>query len=199
VSIKWRCDGDQDCANGFDEIDCLPRNCSKSEFRCKNGRCIANSSVCDHIDDCRDMSDEICRKYQKFRSARFDMTDSLSYLHTRLRHLTVQLSADRQCLASEFRCHKGGCISLQWHCDQQMDCQDGSDELDCGKSDHDLSSVALLNTLSHHLSFPAAKGLIHKTQQKNLLNSRILRFFPSLFFLPEHFLVFRIRSCSSIY
>ncbi|RWS07609.1 hypothetical protein B4U79_17984 [Dinothrombium tinctorium] len=37
----------------------------------------------------------------------------------------------RPCATSEFRCHKGGCISLQWHCDSDIDCQDGSDELDC--------------------------------------------------------------------
>ena len=39
----------------------------------------------------------------------------------------------RDCATSEFRCHNGGCISLQWHCDSDIDCKDGSDELDCGK------------------------------------------------------------------
>ena len=62
VPQKFVCDGDLDClSNGKDELDCLPRNCSANEFRCKNGRCIPNASVCDHLDDCRDMSDEICR------------------------------------------------------------------------------------------------------------------------------------------
>uniref|UniRef100_T1KEV8 EGF-like domain-containing protein n=1 Tax=Tetranychus urticae TaxID=32264 RepID=T1KEV8_TETUR len=42
-------------------------------------------------------------------------------------------SENRPCASSEFRCHKGGCISLQWHCDSDIDCKDGSDELDCDK------------------------------------------------------------------
>ncbi|XP_053206741.1 low-density lipoprotein receptor-related protein 4-like [Panonychus citri] len=43
----------------------------------------------------------------------------------------AKFSESRPCASSEFRCHKGGCISLQWHCDSDIDCKDGSDELDC--------------------------------------------------------------------
>ncbi len=43
---------------------CLPerttevRNCTESEFRCNNLRCIRSRYKCDHQDDCGDNSDE---------------------------------------------------------------------------------------------------------------------------------------------
>ena len=37
--------------------------CKPSEFRCDNGECIDESSVCDEHSDCRDLSDELnCSK-----------------------------------------------------------------------------------------------------------------------------------------
>uniref|UniRef100_A0A2H1V0S3 SFRICE_030181 n=1 Tax=Spodoptera frugiperda TaxID=7108 RepID=A0A2H1V0S3_SPOFR len=34
----------------------------------------------------------------------------------------------RTCTQSEFRCKTGRCIPLSWHCDNEKDCPDGSDE-----------------------------------------------------------------------
>ena len=36
-----------------------------------------------------------------------------------------ETSQERQCSASEFKCHHGGCISLAWLCDKQIDCEGG--------------------------------------------------------------------------
>lgn len=36
----------------------LYRNCSESEFRCKNDKCIQGKWRCDHDNDCGDLSDE---------------------------------------------------------------------------------------------------------------------------------------------
>ncbi len=36
-----------------------------------------------------------------------------------------------QCSDQEFGCYDGTCVSLESHCDEVDDCDDGSDELDC--------------------------------------------------------------------
>ena len=41
--------------------------------------------------------------------------------------------ADRVCSYYSFRCQNGQCISFHLWCDGQYDCDDGSDETNCGK------------------------------------------------------------------
>ena len=40
------------------------------------------------------------------------------------------------CHADEMQCRDGGCITSSWRCDRHMDCDDGSDEDDCGTVNH---------------------------------------------------------------
>lgn len=42
-------------------------------------------------------------------------------------------SAPRACTESEFRCDNLHCIPDRWVCDHDNDCEDNSDERDCGK------------------------------------------------------------------
>lgn len=38
------------------------------------------------------------------------------------------VSASRTCTQNEFRCGNGICIPTQWQCDNEKDCNDGTDE-----------------------------------------------------------------------
>ncbi|CAJ0919748.1 unnamed protein product [Ranitomeya imitator] len=151
VPRRWLCDGDKDCQDGADEsvhAGCVFNNtCDSKEFMCQNQQCIPKQFVCDHDADCSDGSDEspeceypTCGP-DEFRCANgrcllnkqwecdgeFDCHDKSDEAPKNPRCT----STEGKCNDTFYLCKNSKCIPEHLMCDNNNDCGDGSDELNC--------------------------------------------------------------------
>ncbi|XP_077160383.1 SCO-spondin-like isoform X2 [Paroedura picta] len=126
------CNGQQDCPSGADEAFCPGQvTCAPGQWPCPDGICVSRIQVCDGVRDCSDGADENPAQCWLAQTTALVATGPSSL------PVTPPASADRTlgppCGQYEFHCHSGECQPRGWVCDDEADCLDGSDELNCSR------------------------------------------------------------------
>jgi len=148
IDVTWRCDGEDDCTGGTDEVGCAAGCANSNNFLCDNGVCIPIAYKCDLDDDCGDHSDEKKCPAATCAPHQFKCDNGQCIAGG----WKCDGGADCYDQSDERNCSTGGCpvgqkpcphsngtttpgnfqcIDPTWLCDGDNDCGDNSDETAC--------------------------------------------------------------------
>uniref|UniRef100_A0A8C7S790 Low density lipoprotein receptor a n=1 Tax=Oncorhynchus mykiss TaxID=8022 RepID=A0A8C7S790_ONCMY len=100
-------------------VDVLPASlsCRTTEFSCGGhlNQCVPSTWLCDGKADCENgVDEESCGKWLPSNT-----------------RISVPPTAPKHCTDNKFRCSNNQCVSASFVCDEELDCDDGSDEASC--------------------------------------------------------------------
>ncbi|RVE42173.1 hypothetical protein evm_013174 [Chilo suppressalis] len=149
VSFSARCDGNNDCNDGTDELGCGQKSCGADDFRCQNGKCIESSRRCDRVVDCPNEEDE---QQCECREGEFQCVSDGSCIEGRKQcdgvNHCMDSSDERDCEAPPcppdyFTCDASSSVKCAHRCDGQVECDGGEDEDQCDDCSHQCDGVCL--------------------------------------------------------
>lgn len=119
-----------------DEQNCSNVECPRDYFSCGPGECIHQKLVCDQHADCSTLLDEVdcaIKTVQSCAEDEFKCNSSLScidFANVCDGEANCNRGEDERncsgCRPSEFECNDKRCIRLEFRCDQQKDCENGT-------------------------------------------------------------------------
>ncbi|XP_064477570.1 sortilin-related receptor-like isoform X3 [Ornithodoros turicata] len=163
VPSQWRCDGTADCEDGSDEVNCTKRVCLEPFVSCSDqSSCVLKKKLCDGKFDCSDKSDEgscarcvtplvkcatvnRCIDKSSVCNGIAECEDRSDEDNCKSRKSLLNGDKEgekEECRSREFACKSTHeCIPMRWLCDGSEDCEDGSDEEMCPRSNQRLANL----------------------------------------------------------